>query len=194
MDKIYKGMDKLYNNSNMIWTTLNHKYYRLFDNNLSYDRVIINGKIDLEVKNSKYLNNILNIDNNCNNIANIPMVNYIYLEYLNNKQLINVEEWDIFDNNHLSNDNIQFLSVKNNDNIMFRDILIHTSNCLIIIELYKLKKPIDDITHGVLIIYQHDYNIYNPTDTIYYTKNNNKLILDSIYNTNKLVDKIMNYS
>jgi hypothetical protein len=48
--------------------------------------------------------------------------------------------------------------------------------------------PIDDITHGAVIIFQSESNNSNQSNTIYYTKANPSLIIDSLTNTKKIID------
>jgi hypothetical protein len=163
-------------------------FYRVFDNNCEEDRVVINGKIDKIVNLPKNLNAILNIDMSCGNIVHVPMVSDIYIEYETIKQLIHIKELNINNSSSkLDSDEIKILSVKNNKNITYQDIIIQTNKEIIIIQIYKFKIPIENITHGAVIIYQNDMDNSNQNNTIYYTKNNN-LSLNSIYNTRIIID------
>ena len=164
-------------------------FYRVFDNNCEDDRVVINGKIDKIVNLPKNLNAILNIDISCGNIVHIPMVSDIYIEYESIKQLIHIKELNI-DNfsSKLDIDELKILSVKNNKNITYQDIIIQTNKEIIIIQIYKFKIPFESITHGAVIIYQNDFNNSNQNNTIYYTKNNNNLLLNSNNNTLIIID------
>jgi len=171
-------------------------YYRIFDNNCDDDRIIINGKIEKIVDFPKKLNNILNIDISCGNIVHIPMLNDIYIEYLTIKQLIDIKNLNLLNQVNINNsDNIKFLSIKYGKNIIFQDIIIQTNKNIIIIQLYKLINPINDITHGAVIIFQNDLINNNQNNTIYYTKSNNMLNIDNIDNTKKIInfyDQLLN--
>jgi hypothetical protein len=167
----------------------NSNFYRIFDNNCDDDRVIINGKLEKIVNLPKNLNNLLNIDISCGNIVHIPMLNDIYIEYLSTKQQIDIKNLNTFNQIFkLDSENVKFLSVKYNKTIMYQDIIIQTNKTFIIVQLYKFINPIDDITHGAVIIFQNDYNDNNQNNSIYYTKENSKLIIDSITNTKKIID------
>jgi hypothetical protein len=157
---------------------LSTSFHRLFDNNCLNDRVVINGKIDKIVDLPKNLNMILNIDISYGNIVHIPMVSNIYIEYSSFEHLINIKDLNNKDNIDLNiynqklySDTIKILSVKKNKNITYQDILIQTNKNLIIIQIYKFSKPIQNITHGAFIIYQNDIDHSNQNNTIYYTKN-----------------------
>jgi len=182
-------MDESYQKYIKPVVNIDEKFYRVFDNNCENDRVVINGKIDKIVNLPKNLNAILNIDISCGNIVHVPMLNDIYIEYDKIKQLINIKELNI-DNFtcKLDLDEIKILSVKNNKNITYQDIIIQTNKEIIIIQIYKFKIPIENITHGAVIIFQNDLNNSNQNNTIYYTKNNNKLLLKSIDDTKIIID------
>lgn len=182
-------MDESYQKYIKPVVNIDEKFYRVFDNNCENDRVVINGKMDKIVNLPKNLNAILNLDMSCGNIVHVPMLNDIYIEYDKIKQLINIKELNI-DNFtcKLNFDKIKILSVKNNKNIIYQDIIIQTNKEIIIIQIYKFKIPIEHITHGAVIIYQNDLNNSNQNNTIYYTKNNNKLLLKSIDDTQIIID------
>jgi len=166
---------------------INTSFYRIFDNNCDNDRVIINGKIEKLFNQPKNLNNLLNIDISCGNIVNIPMLNDIYIEYLSTKQIINIKDLNILNQVfRLDSDNVKFLSIKYDKNIIFQDIIIHTSKNIIIIQLYKFKIPVEDITHGAVIIFQNNNYENNLNNTIYYTKENNQLLIDNITNIEEI--------
>jgi hypothetical protein len=168
---------------------VNSTYYRIFDNNSDDDRVVINGKLDKIVNLPKNFNNLLNIDIACGNIVHIPMLNNIYIEYLDVKEVIDIKNLSAFtQTQNFSSDDVKFLSVKYTKNIIYQDIIIQTNKNIIIIQLYKLMIPIDDITHGAVIIFQSESNNSNQSNTIYYTKANPSLIIDSLTNTKKIID------
>lgn len=150
-------------------------FYRVFDNNCDKDRVIINGKFDSNVDEPKNLNKILNIDSKCGNIVHVPMLSEIYIEYQSTKLLLDVNNFDVnnmnISNMSIDNSLISLLSVKTHKNIKFQDILIQTSNDIILVQLYKFDYPIDKITHGAFIIYQNDESGYSQNNTIFFTKN-----------------------
>ena len=150
--------------------------YCLFDNNCNNDRVIINGKIDKIVNIPKNINYLLNIDSTYGNIVHIPMASNIYIEYSNIKENINVLDiCDVKSNNCLIDNPIQFHSVKSNKNIIFQDIIIQTIDTIIIVQIYKFKKPIKNISYGAFIIYQNDFNNMNCNVICYYKQNNIKI-------------------
>ena len=161
-------------------------FYRVFDNNCDTDRVTINGKIDKIVKLPKNLNIILNIDSMCGNIVHIPMISDIYIEYDLIKQLINIKDLNKDSYTSVLDKKIKILSVKNNNNITYQDIIIQTHKEIIIIQIYKFKIPFENITHGAVIIYQNDSDNFNQYNTTYYTKNNNLLFLDNITNNKQI--------
>ena len=168
---------------------VNSTFYRIFDNNCDTDRVVINGKIEKIVNLPKNLNNLLNIDISCGNIVHIPMLNDIYIEYLTTKQLIDVKNLSAFNQIQESDsDSVKILSVKYNKNIIYQDIIIQTNKSIIIVQLYKLVVPFGDITHGAVIIFQDDSINNNQNNTIYYTKANSRLIIDTITDNKKIID------
>jgi len=169
---------------------LNDNYYKVFDNNNNNDHLIINGKIDKIVNYPKNLNDILNIDISYGNIVHIPMVNNILINYENNKKMLNINNLNI--NESESDNKIKILSVKIDKNIMYQDILIHTNKNLIILQLYKFIKPIENITHGAFIIYNNDYNDLNQNNTIFYTKNNTDILVKSSIDDIDLIDSRIN--
>jgi hypothetical protein len=171
-------------------TELDGNFYRVFDNNCEDGRVIINGKIDKIVNLPKNLNAILNLDISCGNIVHVPMVSDIFIEYESIKELIHIKDLNINSFFYVLNNNeIKILSPKNNKNILFQDIIIETHKGeLIIIQIYKFKIPIENITHGAVIIYQDDFDNSNQNNTIYYTKNNDNLLLNSINDNSKIKD------
>lgn len=167
---------------------VNSNFYRIFDNNCDEDRVVINGKLEKIVNLPKNLNALLNIDISCGNIVHAPMLNDIYIEYLDTKKLINIKNLNVINQVfELESDNVKFLSAKYIKNIIYQDIIIQTNKSIIIIQLYKFIVPIEDITHGAVIIFQNEYNDNNQNNSIYYTKGNNRLIVDSIINK-KIID------
>lgn len=170
---------------------MNCSFHRLFDNNCSNDRVVINGKIEKIVDLPKNLNLILNIDMSCGNIVHIPMVNDIYIEYASFGDFINIDDLNINSQKKSLLDNVKILSVKKNKNITYQDILIQTNTNLIIIQIYKFSKPVQNITHGAFIIYQNDLNYSNQNNTIYYTKKSN-LEIPCINNISKISNKKKN--
>lgn len=168
---------------------VNLTFYRIFDNNCDSDRVVINGKLEKIVNLPKNLNNMLNIDISCGNIVHVPMLNDIYIEYSSTKQLIDIKNLSAFSQiNKINSDDVKFLSIKYNKNIIFQDIIIQTNKSIIIVQLYKLTVAIDDITHGAVIIFQNEFFDSNQNNTIYYTKANSRLIIDSITDTKKIID------
>jgi hypothetical protein len=173
-------------------------FYRIFDNNCDNDRVVINGKLEKIVNQPKNFNNFLNIDLSYGNIVHIPMLNNIYIEYLTTRQMVNIKDLNSINQIlKLDSNDVKFLSVKRNKNIIYQDIIIQTNKTIIIIQLYNFKIPVEGITHGAFIIYQNDYNNNNQNNTIYYTKNNSKLIIDNILDTKKIINskkKIQQYS
>ncbi len=159
---------------------LNDNYYKVFDNNSKNDHVIINGKIDKIVNYPKNLNDILNIDITYGNIVHIPMVNNLLIKYGSKNIILNMSDLNIDNSIYTEDNEIKILSAKVNKNIIYQDILIQTNNNLIILQLYKFIKPVENITHGAFIIYQNDYNDSSQNNTIFYTKNKtNKLIKKS---------------
>ena len=180
---------------------LTDNYYRVYDNNCDTDRVVINGKIDNIVNLPKNINNIFNIDVSCGNIVHIPMVSDIYIEYLDIKKFINIKNLNSdqnlnsnsnFDsyNNSFFSDTLKIYSVKTKDNIIYQDIIIQTNNTIIIIQVYKFKNPIKNITHGAFIIYQDEVNNMNSNNTIYYTRNNRiKNKIDKLDDTTNIYNK-----
>jgi hypothetical protein len=182
------SFQKYVNNNNEINTFL----YRIFDNNIYDDRVIINGKINKIVNEPKKLNEYLNIDETCGNIVHIPMIHHIYIEYMSNNYVIDIDDISL-SNKFFSydNDEIKIFSVKNNNNITYQDIVIQTKTTIIIIQLYKFRQPLESITHGAFIIYQENEDDKFQNNTIYYTKDNMNLLLDDLKDNRKiLVNKI----
>lgn len=172
-------------------TKLDDKFYRVFDYNHKKDRVLINGKIDKIVDLPKNLNTILDIDTTCGNIVHIPMVSDIYIEYESIRQLIHIKELSMNNNVcKLDSDEIKILSVKNNKNITYQDIIIQTNKGIIIIQIYKFRFPIKNITYGAVIIYQNDIDNSNQNNTIYYTKNNYNLLQGAINDTHIINNEI----
>ena len=170
-------------------------YYRIFDNNNDSDRIIINGKIDKIINQPKNINNILNIGIECGNIVHIPMLSDMYLEYSDLKQYISIKSLNHIGNSKYYNENneyIKFLSVKTKKNLIYQDIIIETQKGIIIVQLYKFKLPIDGVSHGAVIIYQNDISGYNQSNTIFYTKDNISLRLDSINSDKKINKKTTN--
>lgn len=171
---------------------VNSTFYRIFDNNCDSDRVVINGKLEKIVNLPKNLSSMLNIDLACGNIVHVPMLNDIYIEYLSTKQLIDIKNLSAFNQinqiNKTNSNEVKFLSVKYSKNIIFQDIIIQTNKSIIIVQLYKLIVPIDDITHGAVIIFQNEFIDSNQNNTIYYTKANSRLIIDSITDIKKIID------
>lgn len=161
-----KIIDKLYNKH----------YYRIYDNNNLNDRVIINGKIDKLVNIPKNMNNIFNIDVSCGNIVHIPMVSDIYIEYSNIKKFINIKDLDICNSHTLLEDSLKIYSTKTTKDMFYQDIIIETNNTFFIIQIYKFKHTIKNITYGAFIIYQDDIDNMNSNNTIYYTRNNKNII------------------
>ena len=172
----------------------NTNYYRIFDNNNDSDRIIINGKIDKLINQPKNINNILNIGIECGNIVHIPMLSDMYLEYSDLKQFISIKSLNHINNSKYYNENneyIKFLSVKSKKNLIYQDIIIETQKGIIIVQLYKFKLPIDGVSHGAVIIYQNDISGYNQSNTIYYTKDNIDLKLNSINSDKKINNQIL---
>ena len=168
---------------------VNSKYYRIFDNNCDDDRVVINGKLDKIVNLPKNFNNLLNIDIVCGNIVHIPMLNNIYIQYLDVTEIIDIKNLSAFAQPQcFLSDDVKFLSIKYTKNIIYQDIIIQTNKNIIIIQLYKLIIPIDNITHGAIIIFQSEGNNNNQSNTIYYTKINSSLLIDSLSNTKKIIN------
>jgi len=165
----------------------NDHIYCLFDNNCDNDRVIINGKIDKIVNIPKNINYLLNIDSTFENIVHIPMASNIYIEYSDIKENINVLNiCDTKSNNYLIDNPIQFHSVKTQKNIIFQDIIIQTVETIIIVQIYKFKKPIENILYGAFIIYQNDFNNMNCNNVICYSKHND-IKLNNIINDDKIL-------
>lgn len=167
------------------YNELNLNYYRIFDNNSLNDRIIINSKIDKIVDIPDYLNNLFNIDVSCGNIVHIPMADDIFIEYLDISQYININNLNIYNKCNLNN-NIKIYSPKENDDMIYQDIIIETKLSFIIIQIYKFKLPINNITHGAFIIYQNDILYQNNSNTIFYTKNNKNLLLNNIIDNHKI--------
>jgi hypothetical protein len=176
-------------------------FYRMFDNNSTTNRVIINGRMDKIVNWPRNLNQILNIDIACGNIVHMPMVGEIYIEcitveWFSIKHLFDAKNLNINNLHHniltetpenkSETDNIKILSVKSNSVLIFQDIIIQTSSGLILIQIYKFKVPVDNITHGAFIIFQNDFDNSNQNNTILYTKNNKNLLLKSIDDNSKI--------
>lgn len=174
-----KNIDKLYNKN----------YYRIYDNNNINDRIIINGKIEKLVNIPKNINNIFNIDVSCGNIVHIPMVNDIYIEYLNIKKFINIKDLDICNSHIVLDDSLKIYSVKTTKDMFYQDIIIQTNNTFLIIQIYKFKHTIKNITHGAFIIYQEDSDNMNSNNTIYYTRNKN--IIENIEDNSILCSNIL---
>lgn len=173
-------MDKSYQEYIKPIININNNFYRLFDNNLDDDRIIINGKIEQLLFLPNNFNKILNIDISYRNVVHIPMASNLYIEYLDSNELLDIKNLDI-NNQYISNNNlIKILSIKSNNNMIYQDILIETNNTLIIVQIYKFKIPIHNITHGAFIIYQNDFDNLNNNNTIYSIKLNNKLALKLI--------------
>ena len=171
---------------------LNLNFYRVFDNNSYDDRIIINSKIEKIVDIPRHINNIFNIDISCGNIIHIPMANDIFIEYLNMNELINISNLDInINNNYLSNSKIKRYSLKENNNIIYQDIIIESNKTFVIIQIYKFKLPLDNITHGAFIIYQNDNMTQNNSNTVFYTKNSHILKLKNITDTN-IINHLLN--
>lgn len=156
--------------NNIINKLYNKHYYRLYDNNNLNDRLIINGNIEKIINIPKNINNIFNINISCGNIIHIPLVNNIYIEYQNNKKLININNLDINNYNIDLDDNFKIYSVKTTKNMYYQDIIIQTNNSFIVIQIYKFKHVIKNITHGAFIIYQNDSDNMKSNNTIYYTR------------------------
>lgn len=173
MDESYYAYIKPIHNKNSI-------FYRIFDYNNNNEHIIINGKIDKIVNYPKNLNLLLNIDSSYGNIIHIPMISDMYIDYMTHKHLINIKDLGINNIYKIDNDKIKFLSVKKNKKIIYQDILIHIDNNIIIVQIYKCNKPINDITHGAFIIYQNNTNINNQNNTIFYTKYNSNLLISDI--------------
>ena len=170
--------------------SFNLNYYRVFDNNLIDDRIIINSKIERIVDLPQYINNILNIDVSCGNIIHIPMANDIFIEYLNMNEIISINNLDININNYSMSDNIKIYSPKENDNIIYQDIIIESTKSFIIIQIYKFKSPLNNITHGAFIIYQNENINHNNSNMVFYT-NNNLYKLKNITDT-KIINHLYN--
>ena len=112
------------------------------------------------------------------------MTNDIFIEYLNKNIQININELNITNDNNLSNQSINVYSVKENNNMIYQDILIEMNNTFIIVQIYKLKSDIcNNITHGTFIIYQKNDPKQNNSNILFYTKNNSDLILSKIDDT-----------
>jgi len=108
------------------------------------------------------------------------MVSNLYIEYLDNNEILDIKNLDI-NNEYVSNNNvIKMLSIKSNNNMIYQDIIIETSSTLIIVQIYKFKTPVHNITHGAFIIYQNNIDNLNHNNTIYSIKLNNKLALKII--------------
>ncbi len=163
-------------------------FYRVYDNCSQDDRVIINSKIDKIVKEPKNLNNILNIDPICGNIVHVPMASSIYIEHENNELKLNVSDLNANTNMKFDDSSIKVYSVKSYKNTIYQDITIQTNNTLIIVQIYKFKLQIENITHGAFIIYQNDTQGSNQNNMIFYTKNNPNLIISHLTDTTDITD------
>lgn len=153
---------------------MSNKYiYRIFS---SYDeKLLIDVKLSNIFKSCEKLNDLFDLkDINCEFI-NIPMIDNINIINNNNNINIDINNFNIV--NYSNNDNIFFSQVKKNDNIEFKDIIINYNDLLISLCIYKLNKPILNITHGVIIIYKSFNNYPN---MIYFTKS----IINNIITTN----------
>lgn len=155
---------------------LNQNYYRLYDNNDNFNRIIINGKIDKIVNIPNNINDIFNIDTSCGNIVHIPMVSIIYIEFLNIKKTINITDLHLYNNNVIFDDTLKIYSIKTTENMYYQDIIIDNNNEIIIIQIYKFKYMIDNISYGTFIIYQNNLQNLNSNNTIYYTRNKYNII------------------
>jgi hypothetical protein len=118
------------------------------------------------------------------------MADDIYIECSDIKQIINISNLDIF-NYNMSNNKIKIYLPKENNNLLYQDIIIDTDSTFIIIQIYKFKSPINNITHGAFIIYQNDNYSLNNNNTIFYTKNNNNLLINKITDTT-MINHILN--
>lgn len=166
----------------------NNNYNIIYDNNIINDRLIIMGIIDDFIYNPKDLNKIFNIDNTIGNIIHIPMLNEFYIKYLNNNYKINIDNLDL-NNYYLDNEHLKILSVKTINNIIFQDILIQTTNNIIIIQIYKFIKSYSNISHGGFIIYNNNNGYSTTNNTIYYIKYLNNNLLYNFETNRKNDDK-----
>ena len=147
-----------------------------YDNNIK-----ISGKIPVIIKSCDKLNNLFDLkDINCNMI-NIPMIEEINIDYGNENITLNVKNMECIDNLQ-TNSNIICLPIKKNKYMLFKDIIINTNEYILSVCVYKLNKKINDITHGILFIFNSiDNNLTNTPNTIFFTKDNvvDKLRKDS---------------
>jgi len=136
----------LYNNNNIKIICKKYKDYIIDDN----------------------LYNILNIDKNYSNIIHIPMIDDIII-YINDN-IYNINIKDLKNDNLILNNNFfKILSIKKSKKFIYRDIIIHTDNNYIIIQLYNLINNYN-ITHGGYIIYDKENLAYN-TNCVNISKN-----------------------
>lgn len=161
--------------------------YKIFNYKTSIDSVIINSKIKELIDVPYDMNNLLYIDNSYGNIVHIPMADELYIECNNYKKNINICNLFIFDNN-TNTDNIKIYSTKENDNLIYRDIIIELSiSSIIIAQVYKFKVPINNITHGAFIIYPDNLQDVNINNMISYSKKQDISILHDLNQDNYLI-------